>query len=78
MKLAFPGVVSQPGFRRRIFASVLNCGQVLRENDAAFEFKPARVFAAGQVNGTAGLPKRIPVFLCRALRLRERWQVFYR
>ncbi len=63
MKLAFPRIVSQPGFLRRILAGVLNRGEVLRQNDAAFEFKPARVFAAGQINRAAGAPEIVPVFL---------------
>ena len=63
VKLSFPRVVSQPGFLRRIFARVLDGQQVLGENDATLQFKPAWVFAAGQVNRAAGAPEVVPVFL---------------
>ena len=65
MKFALPGVVRQPGFRRRIFSGVLDGGEILRQHDAPFEFKPARVLAAGQINRAAGRPELVPIFLRR-------------
>ena len=78
VELSFPRVVSQPGFLRRIFADVLNGEQVLRKHDAAFQFKPARVFAAGQVNRAAGLPELVPAFLRGSFCFGKRWKIFYR
>jgi hypothetical protein len=42
VELAFPRVVSQASFRRWMLSGVLDGGEVLRQHDAAFEFKPAR------------------------------------
>src|ERR1700744_3546352 len=63
MEFSFPSVVSETGFCRRMIGCILDGGKILGEDDAPFEFEPTRVFAAGKINRTGGLPEMVPVLL---------------
>ena len=61
VELAEPGVDGEAGFLRRVGAGVVDGHDVLREDDAAFEFGGARVCVAGEIDGAAGGPVVLPV-----------------
>ena len=71
VELPFPRVVGEAGFLGRILTGVLDGSKVFGEDNAAFEFEPAGVFAGGEVDGAAGLPEMVPVLAAVILGVSE-------
>src|SRR5439155_20861655 len=61
MEFAIPTVAGQAGLGGRQGAGAVDRREVLREDDAAFQFFPARVLAGGKVDGPAVQPKLLSV-----------------
>ena len=74
VELAFPTIVSQPGFLWRQAPGALDGRKVLRQNDAPLQLVPARIFDCRQIYRAAGGPKPLPMLARAGAGLIKAWE----